>query len=85
MINPQSRNFSPTDQSKDKLVHFSENIEILDAYGRQLVNVKKAPVIDFISCNAPMGEAIGLVIQELVKTVKTSRAVPLPVRLLERC
>src|SRR6516162_9346162 len=43
----------------------------LHADGGQFIDIKKAPIIDFFGCNPPIGESIGLRLDELVQLVET--------------
>jgi hypothetical protein len=54
-------------------MYFSENVEVLDAYGCEVIDVKEAPVIDFLGCNAPMGEAISLIVKKFIEVAETLR------------
>ena len=48
-----------------------EDIWIFHFDGGQLINIKKAPVVDFFGCNAPVGEAVGLIVKKFIEVVKT--------------
>ncbi len=58
-------------ESENEPVGIAENGRVLHPQASQVVNVKKAAVIDVIRRHAPESEAVGLRLNQLMQTVKT--------------
>ncbi len=57
-------------------VHGIEDFVDLDAQGNQIVDVEKAPPVDLVVGQAPPGEAVILILQDLVQTARGLAASP---------
>src|SRR5678816_4714361 len=70
MVDAQTSDHSFSQELKNELVGRVEDDRILHANGREFVDVKEPPVVDFIRRDPPMGEPIYLVAEELVQQIK---------------
>src|SRR5438093_190517 len=61
------------DETKDEAVCFRENTWILCPDGRQLVDIEETSIVDFLSCNTPVGEAVDLVVEKSVQEHEAPR------------
>jgi hypothetical protein len=51
-----------------------EHVVALHAHGRQVVDVEEAPVVDLVGRHAPVGQAVGLRLDERMQRI--ARGVP---------
>ena len=61
------------DQLKSQLMSLVKNRRILDPDSRQLINIKKTPIVDLLRRDTPVREAINLPIQKFVQEIETLR------------
>ena len=47
-----------------------EDLRILHAQRRQIVDIKKAPIVDFVRCDPPVREPVGLRIEQHMQRVE---------------
>ena len=76
VVHPEAGEFSLPEEFEDELVGFPEDREELHAYGRKLVDIEEAPVVDLFRRDPPVSEAVCLDLKEVVEQVK-GRAFPL--------
>ena len=79
MIDAQPRHRALPHQAEEQPVGGLEDLGLLHADGRQLVDVEEAPVVDLLARHAPVGGAIGLVGQQRVQQVHALRVARLAV------
>ena len=58
MIDPQSGNLAPFDQSEDRGMPCLKYLRLFHAQPYQIVDIKKSPIIDLPSGRSPMSETI---------------------------
>ena len=76
MIDPQSGDGSVADEFEQQAVRRVENLRQFHPDRGQIVDVKKAAVIDFFRRHAPEGEPIGLIVQQSIEPIETARDRP---------
>ena len=60
-------------RSSTKAVRRLEDLLALHAQRGQFVDVEEAPVVDLVGCDAPVGEAVGLRLDQRVQRVAARR------------
>ncbi len=73
MVNAQAVDVAACYQLEYEPVGSLEYRRILDLDAGQMVHVEKAPVVDFIRRDTPIGQAIGLALQQLVHRIGLRR------------
>src|SRR5437762_768849 len=61
-----------------------ENIRQFHADSRQIIDVEKPPVIDFLGRHSPESEAVGLSVQQFIQPIETARIPDVAVNRLDR-
>ena len=79
MIDPHAGHPSLGDEPGQQSVDRREDVGILDAQAGERVDVEEAPVVDLVRRGAPVGEAIGLLLEQLVQRVERLRLPGRPV------
>ena len=64
MIDPQPVHVAADQQLEHQAVAFREDLGVLHANGRQLVDVEETPIIDLVGGGLPVREPIDLGIQQ---------------------
>ena len=70
MINPQAVDATAGEQLQDEAVGVLEHDRILDANGREVVDVEEAPVIDLGRRDPPVGEPVRLCIDQAIERIE---------------
>src|SRR5262245_22455617 len=83
MINPEPCDCACAHQFKNHPMNGVEDFWQFHTDRGQIVYVKKAAVIDFLSSDPPKGQAIRLCVQQFVEPVETARVARIPVDLCE--
>ena len=82
VIDPQAVHVAADQQVEHKLVASVEDLGILHADGRQVVDVEEAAIVDLVGGRLPVREPIDLGVEQLVEAVEAvrvaGRAVELP-------
>ena len=73
MVDSEPGDGALADETKDEAVCFRENTWVLCPDGRQLVDIEEASIVDFLSCNTPVGEAVDLVVEKSVQEIEAPR------------
>src|SRR5689334_19984918 len=73
MVNAQPRNFPLCDMPHHQLVNDPKDFGFFDSDTREGVNVKKAPIIDFMKSCFPIGQAISLRFEQGMQFIKALR------------
>ena len=68
-----------TDETKDEPVRVGEDIRVLHADGRELIDVEEASVVDLLPGHPPKRDPVRLLSQQLVEEVERSRILGRPV------
>src|SRR5580704_5602223 len=73
MVQAQAVETAFVDQSKDEGVRGLEDIVRLHSDGRERVHVEEASVVDLLGGDAPEGEPVALIAEQLVESVEAGR------------
>ena len=76
MVDAKAGDLSLGQEPQDQAVRLLKDVGPLHADGRQLVDVEKPAIVDLVRGHAPIGEPVGLVLQQLVQQIEAPR-VPL--------
>ena len=81
MIQAQPGDQPPAGEFTDQHMCDLKDRRVLHPDSGQLVDVEEAPVVDLVNRCLPVGQAIGLGIEEFVQQIKARRNADLPVEL----
>ena len=84
VVDPQAVHQAAVEQVEHQGVGAFENLRMLDADGRQLVDVEEAAIVDFVGRHAPIGQAIRLLAQQLIQAVEAVGIALPAVELMQR-
>src|SRR5215469_13541878 len=79
MVDAESVNLAFAQESEYEFVGLVEDKLRLLSQGSEVVDVEKAPVIDVVGGNPPIGEAIGLRLDQLVQGIERGGIAGFPV------
>ena len=82
VVDAQAGDFFVRDQGEEEFVDGVEHGGHLDADGRELVDVEKPAVVDFLGGHAPEAQPVGLRLDELVQPVEGTRLARLSLEML---
>ena len=63
MVDAEPGHLSRADEAEDEAVRLGEDLRVFHADRGELIDVEEAPVIDFLTSNAPEGYPVGLLAQ----------------------
>ena len=67
VVDAQAGHLSLGEQPEDEFVRRAEDLGLLDADRRQVVDVEEAAVVDLLRRDAPEGRAVGLRVEQIVE------------------
>ena len=70
MIEPKPGDDPTADQVEDERVRVVEDVGLLHADGREIVDIEEPPIVDLVCGRPPVGEAIVLGLQQIVQPVE---------------
>ena len=73
VVHPQPRHLPFLYQLENEPVRRLEDCRVLHPYSGQIVDVEEPPVVDLLSCDAPVGKPEGLAAQKVVQKVEALR------------
>jgi hypothetical protein len=69
VIDPQALEPAVADHLEDEAVRLREHLRIFDAHAGQIVDIEEAPVVDVVDGDAPEGQPVVLVPEQIVERV----------------
>ena len=72
MIDAQSRHQPLADEAHHEPVCLGEDVGILHADGRQVIDVEEPAVVDLLSGHAPVGQPVRLVHEQVVEQIEAA-------------
>jgi hypothetical protein len=74
MVDPQPVDSAPRDQREDQPVRLGEQLGLLDTQRGEVVDIEEAAIVDLVRGDAPIGEPVGLSVEQPVARPKTRRS-----------
>jgi hypothetical protein len=68
-----------TDETKDEPVSLGEDVRVLHADRRELIDIEEASVVDLLAGHPPKCDSVSLLTQQLVEKVERPRVLRRPV------